>query len=192
VRGVTACPQVFGWHLGRRCVRLDCRRPGGVRAPRSARLCGDEGPFKLSDPAEHLQRENMPCGVEVLTASRWPTERARRSSRTTTRVSPARQHGSAAIGAEGMLYQDCGAAGHAQFVGGRRVHSRSGGLRRRFSGVRQHGEGYGLVTAPHTNQQGVCKRSFGEVAGCWPASGWLASRSVGRGVHDGHGPILAR
>jgi hypothetical protein len=86
----------------------------------------------------------MPCGVEVLTASRWPTERARRSSRTTTRVSPARQHGSAAIGAGDMLYQDCGAAGHAQFVelwigalfvSGRRVHSRSGGLGRRFSGV---------------------------------------------------------
>ena len=57
-----------------------------------------------------------------MTASRWLTERARRSSRTTTRVSPAdfaqqaRQHGSAAIGAGGMLLEDCDASGRAQFV----------------------------------------------------------------------------
>jgi len=51
-----------------------------------------------------------------ITASRWPTERARRSSRTTTRVSQARQHGAAATGAGGVLLEDRGAAGGAQFV----------------------------------------------------------------------------
>jgi hypothetical protein len=33
------------------------------------------------------------------------------------------------------------------------------------------------------------KWPFAEVAGSWPAAGWLASRSVGQGVAHGHGPI---
>ena len=58
-----------------------------------------------------------------MTASRWLTERARRSRRTTTRVSPAAdlaqqagQHRPASIGAGGVLFEDGGAAGGAQFV----------------------------------------------------------------------------
>ena len=85
--------------------------------------------------------ENIPCGVVVsigsrrlrkcaplasscsITANKWLTERARRSSRTTTRVSPgrhvadeARQDWSAAIGTRGVLLEDTSAAGRAQFV----------------------------------------------------------------------------
>ena len=103
----------------------------------------------------------------------------------------ARQHGPAAIGAGGVLLEDCGAAGGAQFVAAadrcpvprwRPAHSRSGGLRRRFSGVSAAWRAVRpLRCGDFTIQQGVCKRSFAEVAGCWLAAGRLASRSVGQG-----------
>ena len=58
-----------------------------------------------------------------MTARRWLTERARRSSRTTTRVSPGRisrsrraEHRPGAIGAGGVLLVHGGAAGGAQLV----------------------------------------------------------------------------
>jgi hypothetical protein len=58
-----------------------------------------------------------------MTASRWLTERARRSSRTTTRVSPGRisrsrraSHRPGAIGGGGVFLAHRVAAGGAQFV----------------------------------------------------------------------------
>ena len=192
-------PVVCGWHLGRRRAGRDCRRPGRVRVPRSARLwCARRSDARSSwATAPSTCNENMPCGVEVsigsrrlrkcapaasscsMTASRWLTERARRSSRTTTRVSPggnvaqqARQHGPAAIGAGGVLFEDRGATGGAQFVelriralfvGGARVADQAacdGG----FAAFWRRHVVSGSSGVRFTIQQGVCKRPLDRTA----------------------------
>ena len=124
------------------------RRPGLPPTRRRARAgaqpgfgaLGDEGPFKLSDAAEHLQREHAlrRGGVDRVAQAAEMRPRCFQllddgqqvADRTGETIEPdhhqgfagadlaqqARQHGSAAIGAGGMLFEDCGAAGRAQFV----------------------------------------------------------------------------
>ena len=143
MRGIAARPDLAD---GVRVAGAQARIAADPAAARAAfrpdfGALGDQRAFELGDGAQHLQArtclaawwyrsDRAGCGNArraasscSMTASRWLTERARRSSRTTTRVSPAadlaqqaRQHRPAAIGAGGVLFEDRGAAGGAQFV----------------------------------------------------------------------------
>jgi hypothetical protein len=89
-------------------------------------------------------------------------------------VQQARQHRPAAVGAGGVLLQDCGAACSAEFVALRvgslfigrdpRIADQAAGSGS-FLVFGWHGGGRPLWWGDFTDQQGVCKRSFDQVAG---------------------------
>ena len=189
VRGITSVSSVAdrgrvpGPEAG---VAADATAFAGGKQP-SLGAFGDQRPFELSDCAQDLQGEHALWGGGIdriaqaaemrplasscsITARRWLTERASRSSRTTTRVSPAAdlaehpsQHRPVAIGTGGVFFENRGAPGGAELVGlgiGALFFGGDAGVADQAAGGGGKGRGHGapgVATTDFTIPQGIRK-----------------------------------
>ena len=175
---------------------------------------GDQRALELGDGTEHLQGEHAlrrrginriaqatkmgPASLKLLDDAQQVADRAGKA------VEPhhdqrftggdvaqqARQHRPAAVGAGGVLLEDCGATCSAEFVALRvgalfvgrdpRITDQTtcGG---RFPAFGWHGGGGSLWWGDFTDQQGVCKRSFAGVPRNQGLSWWLEDLLAGAG-----------